>query len=50
MEEGEEERRASDCFSIVDRAIAERMGVRLKGWMRHGQRMVTEICGKWRAG
>jgi len=39
---------SSDCTRIVGE-IAEKMGVRVSGWMRHDQRVVTEIWGKRRA-
>lgn len=46
MEEGRE----SDGCNRVDREIAQRMVMRVKEWMRHDQRIVTEIWGEGRAG
>lgn len=46
MEKGGGEWRASDGCKGIDRKIAERMVVGLKGRMRHGQRIETEIWGK----
>lgn len=46
----EEEWRASDGCSRVDREIAERMVMKLKGWIRHDERKrdmgKVESCGE----
>lgn len=40
----------SDGCNRVDGEIAERMVVRVKGWMRRHRRIATEIWGKLRVG